>query len=162
MKKRTTVKLKSKKTNKKPNIPGIKKVPRLPTPHDFLKATGYRLRDVSKYGWDAYGIAAMWYDAAIDVELGSAQMIVDTLSQQVCELNAVDHSVATKQQAFRWVNPLYYGAHLNECKERGEDDEFAWDDVKWVHVTPEKIFARMRRVLRRQAKAKKKPARARR
>lgn len=162
MKKRTSAKRKSTKTKtKKRKIPGIRKVPPLPEPHDFLEAAGYRLREVNKYGWDAYGIAAMWYDAAIDVELGSAQMIVDTLSQQVCELHAVDHSVAKKQQAFRWVNPLYYDAHLNECVERGEDDEFAWDDVKWVHVTPAKIFARMKRVLRRQAKIKKKPARTR-
>lgn len=163
MKKRTTVKRKSPKTKtKKRNIPGIRKVPRLPTPHDFLEAAGYRLNSVEKYGWDAYGIAAMWYDAAIDVELGSAQMIVDTLSQQVCELNAVDNLAPKNKQAFRWVNPMYRAAHLQECKDRGEEDIYAWDKVKWVHVTPAQIFGRMRQLLCKQAMtAKKKPTRAR-
>lgn len=148
-------KTKSAKRKSAPRIPGIRKVPPLPEPHDFLAAAGYRLNSVEKYGWDAYGIAAMWYDAAIDVELGSAQMIVDTLSQQVCELNAVDNSATKKQQAFRWVNPMYRDAHLAECRERGElhGDEFAWDDVKWVHVTPAKIFARMRQLLKKQTAA---------
>lgn len=120
-----------------------------------MEAAGYKLRDVSKYGWDAYGIASMWYDAAIDVELGSAQMIVDTLAQQVCEMHAVDNSAPVSSQAFRWVNPMYREAHLAECRERGElhGDEFAWDEVKWVYVTPAKIFARMRQLLKKQAAA---------
>lgn len=162
-KKTSSLKTKKKTKTKKPNIPGIRNVPALPGPHDFLQAAGYRLQSVERYGWDAYGIAAMWYDAPIPAELGSAQMIVDTLSQQVCELNAVDNSAPKLLQAFRWVNPMYRDAHLAECKDRGElhGDEFAWDDVKWVYVNPRRIFARMKKLLRQADAAKKKTRRGR-
>lgn len=148
-----TKKKTSKKKTKTPHIHGIKRqLPKLVTPHDFLQAAGYRLQSVAQYGWDSYGIAAMWYDAPIDAELGSAQMIVDTLSQQVCEMHAVDNSAPKRQQAFRWMNPLYREAHLAECRERGHlhGDEYAWDDVKWVHVTPARIFARMKQLIKKQ------------
>ena len=150
-KKTKTKKTKTKKT-KQPSILGIKKVPPLPEPYDFIRATDYRLISVEKYGWDAYGVGAMWYDADIDVEIGSAHMIVDTLSQQVCELHAIDNSAPCSQQAFRWTNPLYRDAHRAECKERGESDMdiYAWDKVKWVHVTPARIFARMKQLIKKQ------------
>lgn len=142
-------KTKTKKT-KQPSILGIKKVPPLPEPYDFIRATDYRLISVEKYGWDAYGVGAMWYDADIAIELGSAQMVVDTLSQRVCELNAVDNSAPHSQQAFRWINPMYLDAHRAECKARGESDIYAWDKVKWMSVTPARIFARMKQLIKKQ------------
>jgi len=129
-------KTKTKKT-KQPSILGIKKVPPLPEPYDFIRATDYRLISVR-------------YDADIAIELGSAQMVVDTLSQRVCELNAVDNSAPPSQQAFRWINPMYLDAHRAECKARGESDIYAWDKVKWMSVTPARIFARMKQLIKKQ------------
>jgi predicted HicB family RNase H-like nuclease len=38
------------------------------------------------------------------------------------------------EKPYRWTNPLFKDAYLNEAKERNIDPDQAWDDVKWVEL----------------------------
>jgi hypothetical protein len=44
------------------------------------------------------------------------------------------------EKPYRWTNPLFNDAYINEAKERNIDPDQAWDDVKWVTLEVEEDF----------------------
>lgn len=135
------------------------------TPQDFLAQVNGNIQGeyVSQYQWQAYGPAAIFVDAALPVELGSAQVIIDLTTNQICEMHACDYTAKKKNQAWRWINPKYRQAYELEARvrcARHRLDQFAWDRERWVSVTPERILKRARELyLRAEGTTKKKTRR---
>lgn len=145
-----------------------KRAPAVPavTPQDFLAQINNKVagRDIVQYIWEAYGPVAIFVDADLPVEMGSAQIIIDLTTNQICEMHACDYTDKSKKnRAWRWINPQYRKAHSAEVKTRGgftaRLDQFAWDNVRWVNMTPARILERTRELYLRAEGATKKKTR---
>jgi hypothetical protein len=89
-------------------------------------------------------------DIDIPVRLGSAQMVIDITTNQICEMSACNNLQPKVKQAYMWRNPAYRAAHDDEARARGfskRDMSFAWDDTKWVNVQPAAVLKRVRELL---------------
>jgi hypothetical protein len=119
-------------------------------PQDFLAAAEYRIAEVPPYGWACYGKGAIFVDIDIPVRIGSAQMVIDITTNQICEMSACNNLKPKVQQAYMWRNPAYRAAHDDEARARGfskRDMSFAWDDTKWVNVQPAAVLKRVRELV---------------
>lgn len=115
------------------------------TPQQFVAAVGAIDTDIQNYRWTSYGPYAFFLDAAFPVNIGSAQIIFDIVTNEICEMHACDYGVPANNQAWRWINPKYRAAHIRECRRRGfKNDTFAWDRVKWVPASPARLLARIK------------------
>lgn len=132
------------------------------TPQDFLAVIDNQIEHefVAHYQWQAYGPVAFFVDAKLPITLGSAQMIVDLSTNQICEMHAADYRAAKKEKAWRWVNPRYRTSHFAEARRRGHKaDAFAWDDVRWVSVSPAMILSRIKKLVAAAARDSQKKTR---
>jgi hypothetical protein len=89
-------------------------------------------------------------DIDIPVGLGSAQMVIDIATNQICEMSACNNLKPKAQQAYMWRNPSYRAAHDDEARARGfskRDMSFAWDKTKWVNVPPATVLKRVRELV---------------
>ena len=125
------------------------KKPRL-SPQDFLAAAEYRVNAVERYGWACYGKGAIFVDVDIPVRLGSAQMVVDIATNQICEMSACNNLQPKAKQAYLWRNPALRAVHEKEASAKGftkKDMSFAWDKTAWVNVAPAAVLKRVRELV---------------
>lgn len=99
-----------------------------------LKAANYAVTGGSEYYWSC------WADARyidFESEFSHASAIYSTVDQTIYqfEVNAKEDDAGTT--AYRWLNPDFKQAYLDEAKTRGCDPDQAWDDVKWKDTDDE-------------------------
>lgn len=132
----------------KPKAKPVKTEVAVPQPQDFLAAIKYRTDGwPSKYMWACYGPDAIFVDADIPYTVGSASMVVDLRTNQICEMNACDCSMTPENEAYIWRNPKYAAALAAESRKRGVSLKIAWDKTKWTHVSPSTVFKRARNLI---------------
>jgi len=44
------------------------------------------------------------------------------------------------KKPYRWTNPIFKDAYLNEAKKRNVDPNQAWDDVQWIELETDEDF----------------------
>lgn len=98
---------------------------------DFLECVDYKITEGNEYCWPVFGANAYslsyWNQ---DHEGHSMNVTFDRLNQTVYMVEACDY---TNQRAYRYINPLFKDAYVQEVKDRGGDD-MAWDNVNWVDL----------------------------
>ena len=112
---------------------------------DFLEITQYGITDTSPYMWKCYGDRAQIMDCW-DGDLSgiSASIILDLNDQSVYEVTIIDYK---KNNAYRYIDPLYKQRHLDEAKERNVPHDQAYDDVCYVDIDDaEKFLERMKAI----------------
>lgn len=97
------------------------------------KITDHKIVGGSTYNWNCFPEARF-----LDYESDYAHVSV-LYSTETQEVYQADASIkrdmwSTDVAPYRWTNPLYKDAYLNEAKERNIDPNQAWDDVKWVDL----------------------------
>lgn len=141
-------KAKAKPAKAKAKAKPAKKPAAAPQLQDFLVAVDYTFgRNLAQYMWKCYGPAAFFLDASIPNQIGNASVVIDLLTNEICEMDAVDNKAPKRHRAYVWRNPKYEKAHAAESKARNIDARVAWDDTKWKHVTPEQVLARARQLV---------------
>lgn len=122
---------------------------------DFLEITDYQYTDTSKYGWKCFGDAAQYMDYWNRAQDGfQLSMLHDLLTPTVYSFEVSDFK---KNKAWRWTNPAYKQAYLDECQARGVEVNQAWDDIDYKTVDEVAILKQARKVWRKYAKSEPTP-----
>ena len=111
---------------------------------DVINAAGGRVCGGDKFLWDCFGEDAQYMEFQ-DVDLqGCSHCIFDTKTYEVYEIVAEvplgTNEAGAPNQLFRWQNPKFLQAYLNECKDRNEPPNIAWDDVTFYDIPSEEII----------------------
>jgi hypothetical protein len=97
------------------------------------EAMNHQITGGSEYQWQCFPDARF-----LDYESDYAQVSIlySTVDQTVYQADtSIKHDMWSKdEKPYRWTNPLFKDAYLNEAKERNIDPDQAWDDVKWVEL----------------------------
>lgn len=98
----------------------------------WMKACDYRITEGSEYTWDCWGDNAYCLDSWNGEQDGhSFSVIFDKQTQEVYELQAHDY---TNNRAYRWFNPEFRQAYIDNATQRGVDAQEAWDDLRYVEL----------------------------
>ncbi len=115
---------------------------------DVMVAADYMICDGSDFLFKCWGDNTHIIDFSTDY--GFSSVIFDKKTSEVYELT-VSADIDGKPVAYRWLNPSYKDAYLEEEKLRGIDDSIAWDDVKWADTdTEEDILEKVRAILKNE------------
>jgi hypothetical protein len=93
-----------------------------------LKAANYTVAGGSEYGWKC------WADARFidfESEFAHASAIYSAANQTIYQFEVCAKEDDSGKTAYRWMNPEFKQAYLDEAKLRNCDPDQAWDDVKW-------------------------------
>ena len=93
------------------------------------EALQHKITGGSEFGW------ACWDDARyLDYEsqYAHASIVFNCVTQEVYTAEVNDK--ADKHKPYRWMNPSYKQAYMDEAKERDVDPNQAWDDTKWYDL----------------------------
>jgi hypothetical protein len=97
------------------------------------EAMNHQITGGSEYQWQCFPDARF-----LDYESDYAHVSVlySTVDQTVYQADtSIKRDMWSKdEKPYRWTNPLFKDAYLNEAKERNIDPDQAWDDVKWVEL----------------------------
>jgi hypothetical protein len=97
------------------------------------EAMNHQITGGSEYQWQCFPDARF-----LDYESDYAQVSIlySTVDQTVYQADtSIKRDMWSKdEKPYRWTNPLFKDAYLNEAKERNIDPDQAWDDVKWVEL----------------------------
>jgi len=98
------------------------------------EATNHRITGGSEYCWQCYP-DARYLD--YESEYAHLSVLFNTNTQEIycAEVNTKEH-----KYQYRWLNPAYKDAMLDEAKQRNVDPNQAWDDVKWTDLDVEEDF----------------------
>jgi hypothetical protein len=95
------------------------------------EAMNHKIVGGSDYQWNCFPNARF-----LDYESDYAHVgiLYSTVTQEVYQ---ADVSIkldmwAKDEKPYRWTNPLFNDAYINEAKERAIDPDQAWDGVKWI------------------------------
>jgi len=90
----------------------------------------HRIVGGSEYLWKCFGYNARFLDYESDFAYASVVFNPMTGEVYQAELSAKNDD----QLPYRWIDPMYKQAHVDEGKERDVDPAVAWDGVKWVDL----------------------------
>lgn len=98
---------------------------------EVIQACHGRVSGGDSYLWQCYGNNAQFMEFKDANGQGYAHCIFDTVTFDVYEIHA---EIPDTNTAYRWINPLYEHAVVNEAKDRGIDHSLAWDEVKYINI----------------------------
>jgi hypothetical protein len=108
------------------------------------EALDHKIAGGSEHGWTC------WNDARFldyESEHAHASVVFNTTTQEiyVAEIN----DKIDKHQPYRWMNPLYKQAYIDEANARNVDPDEAWSDRKWYDLeTQEDWLTKARAIMR--------------
>jgi hypothetical protein len=97
------------------------------------EALNHQITGGSEYGWHCFPDARF---LDYESEYAHVSILYSTTDQTVYQADtSIKRDMWSKdEKPYRWTNPLFKDAYLNEAKERNIDPDQAWDDVKWVEL----------------------------
>jgi hypothetical protein len=98
------------------------------------EAMDHQITGGSDYHWNCFPNARF---LDYESEYAHVSVLYSTVDQTVYQADAsIKRDVWPNDERYdkpyRWTNPAFNDAYLNEAKERKLDPDQAWDDVKWV------------------------------
>ena len=87
---------------------------------DYLEAIDFKITGGSEYSWDCFGHNARYLDSADNEGLGnySISAIFDSVDQTVYAVELWDY---VNDREYRWINPMFVGAHMKACSQHAVD-----------------------------------------
>lgn len=87
---------------------------------DYLDAIDYKITGGSEYSWQCFGPNARYLDCADSEGLGtySITAIFDCIDQTVYSVELWDYA---NDREYRWINPMFVGAHMKDCATHNVD-----------------------------------------
>lgn len=108
------------------------------------EALDHKICGGSEHQWDC------WSDARfLDFESDNAyaSVVFNTKTQEVYLAEVNDKP--DNHKPYRWMNPLYKQAYVDEAKQRNVDPDQAWDNKKWYDLeTQEDWLGKARAIMR--------------
>ncbi len=103
------------------------------------EALNHQITGGSEYGWHCFPDARF---LDYESEYAHVSILYSTTDQTVYQADtSIKRDMWSKdEKPYRWTNPLFKDAYLNEAKERNVDPDHAWDDVKWVELEVDEDF----------------------
>ena len=104
---------------------------------EFVEAINYKITGGSDYGWDCFGPNARYLDSNDDEGFNgtySASAIFDSCDQTVYSVEVWDY---VNNREYRWINPEYRDAFVNECQDKDVDPNESSDDRKYIDLDVE-------------------------
>jgi hypothetical protein len=100
------------------------------------EAMSHQITGGSEYQWQCFPDARF---LDYESEHAHVSILYSTVDQIVYQADAsIKREVWPDDKRFdkpyRWTNPIFKDAYINESKERNIDPDQAWDDVKWVEL----------------------------
>lgn len=93
------------------------------------EALDHKITGGSEFYWTC------WDDARYldyESEYAHVSVVFNTQTQEVYTAEINDK--ANQVKPYRWMNPIYKQAYLDEAKEKNVDPNQAWDDTKWYDL----------------------------
>jgi hypothetical protein len=106
------------------------------------EALNHQITGGSEYGWHCFPDARF---LDYESEYAHVSILYSTTDQTVYQADtSIKRDMWSKDERYdkpyRWTNPLFKDAYLNEAKERNVDPNQAWDDVKWTELETDEDF----------------------
>ena len=99
---------------------------------DFMESVNYRITEGSEYCWSCFGPDAYRLDSWNgDTDGHTISLLFDTQSQEVYQAEAWDYA---NERYYRWQNPQYIDAHVQEARSRNIDPNEASEGQKFVDL----------------------------
>lgn len=100
---------------------------------EYLEAINFQITGGSEYQWRCYGDNARYLDCADNEGLGtySVSAIFDSVDQTVYAVELWDY---TNDREYRWINPMFVGAHMQACSEHDVDVYESMDGRKFIDL----------------------------
>lgn len=102
---------------------------------DYLQAVQYRITGGEQYCWTSFGPDSRYLNA--DDDDYSSGIVYDSRTQVIYLAEVHDYD---RENSYRWTNPDYAQAHINEAQERDVDIGQAWDHVRFTNLDSEEDF----------------------
>ncbi len=99
---------------------------------DVIVAAEGRVCGGEKFQWHCWGDNARFMEFADADGMEFCDVVFDTKTYEVYDLNLF---VPGTEQCFKWFNPEFKDAYVNECKMRDIDPLIAWDNVTFSELT---------------------------
>jgi len=96
---------------------------------DVNEALDHKIVGGSEYQWNCYP-EARFMDYESEYAHVGVLFSTDTQVIYCAEINDKEN----KYKPYRWLNPEYKDAFLDEAKQRGVDPNYAWDDTEWLDL----------------------------
>ena len=93
------------------------------------EALDHKITGGSEFYWTCWP-EARYLD--YESEYAHVSVVFNTQTQEVYTAEINDK--ADKCKPYRWMNPTYKQAYLDEAKEKNVDPNQAWDDTKWYDL----------------------------
>ena len=93
------------------------------------QALDHKITGGSEYQWQSWP-NARWLD--YESEYAHASVVFNCETQEVYTAEVNDK--ANDYKPYRWLNPVYKEAMINEAKDRGVNPNQAWDNVNWYDL----------------------------
>ena len=97
---------------------------------NYLEAIEYKITDGTDYGWQCYGSNARYLDSYKEDQY-SVSAIFDSEDQYVYAVELWDY---VNNREYRWQDPDYKEAFLEEAKERDIDPKESLDTSKFIDL----------------------------
>ena len=104
---------------------------------DFMEIVNYKITEGSDYTWQCFGHNAYCLDSWNGKQDGhTVSVVFDREDQTVYEFVVYDYN---NDRAYRWINPNFRTAFVNEGTSRNVDVDEAWEDdygnpVKYIDL----------------------------
>lgn len=97
-----------------------------------MEVTNYRITEGSDFGWRCFGPNVYCLDSWSGTQDGySIGVVFDTKNQTVYKFEAHDYG---KENSYRWVHPDWREIYNNDAKNRGVDNDQAYDDIDYIDL----------------------------
>lgn len=115
---------------------------------EYLEAINFRITDGSEYQWKCFGDNARYLDCH-DKEGASGaysiHAIFDSVDQTVYSIELWDY---VNDREYRWINPMFVGAHMDACVEHDVDCYESSDGRKFIDLdVPSDILEKISKVI---------------
>ena len=106
------------------------------------EAMSHQITGGSEYQWQCFPDARF---LDYESEYAHVSILYSTVDQIVYQADAsIKREVWSDDnrydKPYRWTNPMFKDAYINESKERNIDPNQAWDDVKWIELETDEDF----------------------
>ena len=96
---------------------------------DVNETLDHKIVGGSEYQWKCYP-EARFMDYESEYAHAGVLFSTDTREIYCAEINDKEN----KHKPYRWLNPYYKDAFLNEAKQRGVNPNQAWDETDWLDL----------------------------
>lgn len=101
---------------------------------EFLEAIDYKVTGGSEYQWKCFGPNARYLDSdngTFENNTYTASAIFDSVDQTVYNVEVWDY---VNNREYRWINPVYKQAMIDEAEHRGIDYKESSDEQKFIDL----------------------------